>query len=103
MGDYVGIISARQLDWYVNCGAVIIDLREPSSYKKTHIRNSINIPYESINYRDFMQYKGQQIILYCDRGSASMIVSRELIKRGYNAKSVIGGIEMYRGKELQKY
>ena len=38
-------ISARDLDGYINRpDAVIIDLRTPEEYKKSHIRTAVNIP-----------------------------------------------------------
>lgn len=43
-------ISARDLDGYINRpDAVIIDLRTPEEYKKSHIRTAVNIPYENLN------------------------------------------------------
>ena len=40
-------ISAKMLDYYVERpDTLIIDLREPESYRKSHIRGAVNIPYE---------------------------------------------------------
>ena len=40
-------ISAKMLDYYVDRpDTLIIDLREPESYRKSHIRGAVNIPYE---------------------------------------------------------
>ena len=42
-------ISAKMLDYYVErSDAVIIDLRDPVSYKKGHVRNAVNIPYHEL-------------------------------------------------------
>ena len=41
-------ISASDLDDYMNRpDAVIIDLRTPEEYEKSHIRTAVNIPYEN--------------------------------------------------------
>lgn len=39
--------------------------------------------------------RNRTLILYCDRGGLSMKAAKELIEMGYNAKSVVGGIEAY--------
>ena len=96
-------VSAKELDKYVENKDIIIDLREKKAYRESHIENAINIPFETIDYRYFEQYRYRVIILYCDRGSTSMIVAKELSKRNYKVKTVIGGIRAYRGKHLQKY
>ena len=45
----VETISAKMLDYYVErSDAVIIDLRDPVSYKKGHVRNAVNIPYHEL-------------------------------------------------------
>lgn len=93
-------ISARDLDGYINRpDAVIIDLRTPEEYKKSHIRTAVNIPYENLNTcRQFSRKK--QLILYCERGSSSLFAARELTKMGYQVKSVVGGIRCYQGSNL---
>ena len=93
-------ISASDLDDYVNRpDAVIIDLRTPEEYEKSHIRTAVNIPYENAKAcRQFSRKKS--LILYCERGSSSLFAARELTKMGYQVKSVVGGIRCYQGSNL---
>lgn len=78
---------------------LVIDLREKELYEKSHIRGAISLPYEEeLDIREIPY--GRDIILYCDRGSASLIVGRRLAKAGYRAASVVGGFLAYRGKML---
>ena len=43
-------ISAKMLAYYVDRpDTLIIDLREPESYRKSHIRGAVNIPYEELS------------------------------------------------------
>ena len=87
-------ISAKMLDYYVErSDAVIIDLRDPVSYKKGHVRNAVNIPYHEFP-------KDKILILYCDRGGASMQAARSLARAGCRTRSVIGGFAAYRGRNL---
>ena len=101
-------ISAKMLDYYVErSDAVIIDLRDPVSYKKGHVRNAVNIPYHELE--EYLEKKQEQkyqfpgdkiLILYCDRGGASMQAARSLARAGCRTRSVIGGFAAYRGRNL---
>ena len=73
-------ISAKMLDYYVErSDAVIIDLRDPVSYKKGHVRNAVNIPYHELE--EYLEKKQDQryqfpkdkiLILVCDRRICSL-------------------------------
>ena len=93
-------ISARMLDYYVGReDAMIIDLREVSSYNKSHVKGAINIPYDQLG-ESSVPDKSRLLIFYCDRGGASMAAAREFVRRGYRTRSVIGGFTAYRGRNL---
>ena len=52
-------ISAKMLDYYVDRpDTLIIDLREPESYRKSHIRGAVNIPDSRV---------GSDVVLLCGR------------------------------------
>ena len=40
------------------------------------------------------------LVLYCDRGGASMEAGRYLAEQGYQVCSVVGGFMAYRGRNL---
>ncbi|MDD3340237.1 MAG: rhodanese-like domain-containing protein [Lachnospiraceae bacterium] len=88
------------LDYYVgNKNIRIIDLRSGADYARSHIRSAMNIPYEeNMDYGVFPM--GEELVLYCQRGTVSLIVGREMAKRGCKVRSVIGGISAYRGRNL---
>ena len=95
-------IPAKDLDLLIhkkNC--FIIDLRMPDEYMERHIKGAVNIPYHRLgNCRSLPD--DMELVLYCERGSVSMIAARELAEKGYHAKSVVGGIHAYRGRYLEK-
>ncbi len=102
----VETIWAREFECYIGrAGVEIWDVRSPEEYAKKHIRGAKNMSYQS--YEDCeMQAencmdKEKTYILYCDRGGLSMAFARELDKKGYHVKSVIGGIMAYRGNDLE--
>lgn len=93
-------ISPEMLDGYVQRQeGVIIDLRTPEQFKESHIRGAVNVPYEEAQRLEYYP-KGQPLILYCDRGGASLSVAKDLAQKGYRTRSVIGGMEAYEGRSL---
>lgn len=93
-------ISADELDSYIGRqDALIIDLRDEEAYQESHLRTAVNIPYEELEECRKLSRK-KLLILYCDRGSASLFAARELMKMGFQAKSVVGGIRCYQGSGL---
>lgn len=95
-------ISAREVDRYIHDKAyILVDVRQPSEYRKMHIHGAVCIPREYLLQR--MKGLGQSIpVLYCDRGGLSMQAARELEEHGYRAISVVGGIQAYRGRYLER-
>lgn len=94
------MISPALLDGYVGrTDALIIDVRSREAFEQGHIRGARNIPFEEKGgYRYFPRTK--ELILYCDRGSASLVKGRELARQGWRVKSVSGGLHAYRGHNL---
>lgn len=95
-------ISAKELDRYIKDGnALIVDLRPREEYWEGHIRGAVNVPHG--NFRtELSGMRDKMIILYCERGGFSMSVARDLERRGYRTKSVVGGIRAYRGENITR-
>ena len=95
-------ISAKEIDRFIFDKAyLLVDVRSPAEYRKMHIKNAVCIPHEYLLQR--IQGLGRVIlILYCDRGNLSMQAARELQEHGYRAISVVGGIQAYRGRYLER-
>lgn len=77
---------------------LIIDLRERDEYEGGHIPSAVNIPYEELEQRKSSLHRNILLIFYCDRGNISLLAARDLMKYGYNIKSLYGGIRAYKGK-----
>ena len=68
-------------------------------YAEGHVKGAVNIPYGKFDeYRKLPEKK--VLVLYCDRGGASLMLARQLAKKGYMTRSVIGGFRAYRGRNL---
>lgn len=94
-------ISAKRIDDYLyDPNFVIIDLRSQEDYDRRHVQGAINIPYERLPEKMDILSRNLQYILYCERGSVSLVAAKEMSSYGYIVKSVVGGIHAYRGKNV---
>ncbi|MCD7737404.1 MAG: rhodanese-like domain-containing protein [Lachnospiraceae bacterium] len=95
-------IPAKMLDQYVERrGYRIIDLRSYEEYLRGHIRGALSAP-EGKPDTQLNGHKKDILILYCDRGARSMSVARELERKGWRTKTVVGGLRAYRGDNIVK-
>lgn len=92
-------ISVRYLDDYIRRDkTLIIDIRDKDEYDNGHVQGAINVPYEIISNNEYSFPKDHDLILYCERGGLSNIAARQLSRMGYQVKTVVGGINAYKGK-----
>ena len=89
------MISPKMIDRYRNRqDTLIIDLRSEAEYAKYHIAGALHIDYEDIDAL-FALPKDKTIILCCERGASSMNRAKEMSRKGYRVKSLIGGMNGY--------
>ena len=89
------LIAAKEVDRYAFKNEyVIIDIRSAKEYRERHIKGAVCIPYERL-MKEAPLLKNRTLILYCDRGGLSLKAANELIEAGFDARSVVGGIEAY--------
>ncbi|GLC82653.1 rhodanese-like domain-containing protein [Lacrimispora brassicae] len=95
-------IPIWEVDHYINYNEniMIIDLRSQSSYRQSHIRGAVNLPYEDMDQWVSSLPKDKLLIFYCSRGGQSMIVCRKLEQAGYNVVNIANGIAYYKGKYM---
>lgn len=95
-------ISAKDMDKLINNNDyVFIDLREKEDYEKRHFIGAINVDYDDIEKNNGMLPRNKTLILYCDRGGLSLMAAKKLSRMGYDVKSVIGGLNAYKGLNLE--
>lgn len=92
-------IPAKELNRCVREGRVIIDLRTPEEYENGHIKGARNLPYDQMEEWEW-RLPPEEVVLYCERGAVSMAAARELAARDHRVKTVVGGIQAYRGPYL---
>ena len=87
-------ISIREFNEYrKRPDAWVIDLRSKEEFEEVHVEGARNIPYEELKMYQKYLPKDKLYILYCDRGSSSLMAARELSREGYRTVTVVGGFQ----------
>ncbi len=87
-------ISVREFNEYRKRPETwVIDLRSKEEFEEIHVEGARNIPYENLGMYQKYLPKDKLYILYCDRGSSSLMAARELSREGYQTVTVVGGIQ----------
>ena len=80
---------------------VLLDVRTPQEHLGERIKNSPLIPVQELENRagELLKYKNQKIIVYCRSGHRSGIATEILVKKGFNAVSMAGGILRWKSEQ----
>lgn len=78
---------------------IVLDVRSPQELKGElgKIDIAINIPLPDLDKRmdELKQYKDKEIYVVCRSGNRSGMATEDLLKAGYKAKNVSGGMLKY--------
>ncbi|QXI28885.1 rhodanese-like domain-containing protein [Pseudomonas vanderleydeniana] len=96
-------LSTAQLTALVNKDqAVVIDLRPSKDFAAGHIVGSLNIPQDKLMARvgELEKHKAKTLILVDAQGQHSGTHARELLKAGFTAAKLSGGISSWKADNL---
>jgi rhodanese-related sulfurtransferase len=81
---------------------VVLDVRSPEAYARSHVPGAINLPRAMINAETTAQFTHDRlIVVYCwgPGCNAATKAARQLSALGFPVKEMIGGIEYWEDKE----
>lgn len=82
---------------------VILDVRNEKELTDTlgHIEGVVNIPVQVLSSRlhELDKYKNDEIAVICRSGRRSEIATKLLLKNGFKAENVLGGMIKYHSTE----
>ena len=96
-------LSPRELTALVNAdNAVVVDIRTKKDYATGHIVDALNIPQDKLTARmaELEKHKAKTIIIVDAMGQHSGAVCRDLLKGGFNAAKLSGGVSSWRADNL---
>ena len=94
-------IEFQDIQDCVRNGAGLIDVRGPDEYKKSHLPNSINVPFFSLRMYFKSLNRQRPIIVVCKDGRTSETAAFILLRHKFNALILRGGIAKLRPDQLQ--
>ena len=87
-------ISIREFNEYrKRPDAWVIDLRSKEEFEEVHVEGARNIPFEELGmYKKYLP-KDKLYLLYCDRGSSSLLAAKELGRECIRAATLVVGMQ----------
>jgi rhodanese-related sulfurtransferase len=76
-------------------GAVTIDVREPGEYRYGHVPGALLIPVSEVAARVDEVPRRDPLYVICANGNRSLTIVDLLVRQGYDARSVRGGISAW--------
>jgi NADPH-dependent 2,4-dienoyl-CoA reductase/sulfur reductase-like enzyme/rhodanese-related sulfurtransferase len=73
----------------------MLDVRDPSEYRKGHVDGAANIPLNDLRGRMGEVPKDQEVWAYCFVGQRSYYAARALSQYGYDIKNLSGGYKSF--------
>jgi rhodanese-related sulfurtransferase len=101
-GKPVSTINAAELNERLKNGKrpLVIDVRQPEEYRAGHIVSAKLIPLNKLNSRMKELPQNREIVCVCASGNRSGSAARLLVKAGYNAVNMRGGMISWRRSNL---
>ncbi|MFJ4395322.1 rhodanese-like domain-containing protein [Pseudomonas sp. NPDC089396] len=96
-------LSNGQLTALVNADkALVIDIRPSKDYSAGHIVGAVSIPQDKLANRmaELDKHKEKTLIIVDAMGQQSGMVCRDLLKAGYTAAKLSGGVSSWKADNL---
>ena len=93
-------ISAKMLDYFIDrSDSLIIDIRDPDSFRKSHIRGAVNCPYEELNSVRNLP-KDKLLIFYCQRGGSRYVCRKTFPKKRLSDQDLLSAVLRHIAEEI---
>jgi len=96
-------VNTRELTRLVNAGSgLVLDVRTHKEFSTGHIAGSFNLPQDKLTARlsELNKHQEKTLIVVDANGANLSAVCVELLKAGFKAVKLVGGISTWRGENL---
>ncbi|MCP4744672.1 MAG: FAD-dependent oxidoreductase [Desulfobacteraceae bacterium] len=90
-----GDVALAHWEDITGTSSLIVDVRNPSEYKKDHVKGALNLPLDQLRGRMGELPKNREILFYCFVGQRSYYAARALGQYGFKVKNISGGFKTY--------
>ena len=82
---------------------VLLDVRTVGEHRSGNIKNSLHIPLHELRRRlkELEQHRRQEIVCYCQSGSRSLSAAALLVREGFAAANLRGGMSEWNFHHLK--
>ncbi len=93
------ISSSKGIELYGNPDYIFLDVRTEAEHNDKAIPNTQVIPVQTLESRigELEPYRDKKIVVYCRSGNRSSAGTKILLKHGYNAINLLGGMNQWQG------
>lgn len=97
--DTLSIESSKGVELYGNEDYVFLDVRTEDEHRLKAIPNTPVLPVQELEARidELKKYKDKKIVVYCRSGNRSRKGTDILLKHGYDAVNLLGGMIQWKG------
>lgn len=95
-------VDFKQAQQEINQGATWLDVRSPDDFQENHIGGSVNIPFFSLRMKVSSIQHDKLQILVCEEGRTSEAAAFLLLRFGFNALILKGGIASVSSTEAEE-
>jgi rhodanese-related sulfurtransferase len=81
-------------------GAVALDVREQEEWDSGRIAGALHIPLGELGLRQAEIPRGSRIVCICRSGNRSAAVTEALVRAGYEAENLAGGMKAWKSAGL---
>ncbi len=101
-GSSVPVMTATELSEKLKFGRhpVVLDVRQPEEYRQLRIAGAKLIPLNELHHRMSELPQNREIVCVCASGNRSRSASKILMKAGYTAFDMQGGMLAWRRAKL---
>lgn len=104
--ESIPYISVQELE-IAKTDVILLDAREISEYKVSHLRDAIHVGYDDFDVTTVTKNitdKSSKIVVYCSLGVRSEDIAEDLKKEGFtNIYNLFGGIFEWKNNDLEVY
>ncbi|MCI8327018.1 MAG: rhodanese-like domain-containing protein [Lachnospiraceae bacterium] len=99
--EEIRTIGVKDIQNFQNREDVLfIDVRDKEDYELYHIAGAKNFPYDDMELWEKRLDREKTYVLYCERGSLSMMAAKQLLQKGYSVCTLVGGIRAIQERNL---
>jgi rhodanese-related sulfurtransferase len=93
-------VEADEAAELMGAGALVLDVREEDEWAAGHVPESLHVPMAALGARAGELPSDRTIVVVCRTGSRSFAVGEALLRAGYDAVNLAGGLAAWLADDL---